>query len=463
MVIPLDGFLREGFIDIPKILSSGRELELFPGLLEDVETIRGRDFPLLDRSQRVYLDSTATSQEPQPVKDRMHDYRRANLRGSNHSKNSAEAREAQLRHDEARQKLIAFFNSHNYLVGFTGGTTDSSNWVASRFPFEKGDALLITEAEHNSQILTARNLAREKGADVCYIPITLPEGRLDLKYLKEVVSKRKKGKVLLNLVHVSNVSGVINPVSEIRQILGDRGFIYLDMAQSAGHLPIDLDALDVDFAGISSHKMYGPMGIGAIFVNKKSERSITNRISGGSAVDLISRWFTNSAESPARFEPGTQDLEGAIEGGYALDYLDRVGMDRVEAHDKELGKYLLGELRKIEGVRVYGPTEFKDRASVVTFNVGPLMRKSYDRVAQELDKRGVSVRDGCFCAHIYLARLFGVPKFAHEARTGLVKLGVSKEVFKVPGAVRASFAFYNNLSDAHRAVVAVREVADVLI
>ncbi|MCX6707000.1 MAG: aminotransferase class V-fold PLP-dependent enzyme, partial [Candidatus Woesearchaeota archaeon] len=322
----LDDYLKGRFVDIPRILSDGKESRLFPGLLRDVEAIRKSDFPLFDKERRVYLDSTATSQEPQTIKDMMHEYRSTHIRGSDHSKNSAESREAQLRHDESRQKLAAFFNSHNYLVGFTSGTTDSSNWIASRFPFEKGDVLLITEAEHNSQILTARNIAKDKGVEVSYVPVILPEGRLNLDYLRKFVSKRKEGKIILNLVHASNVSGVINPVREIRDIIGEKGFIYLDMAQSAGHLPIDLDGLDIDFAGISAHKMYGPMGVGAIFINKKSERHVTNRISGGSAVNLVSRWFTDPSGLPARFEPGTQNLEGAIEFGFALDYLSQIGM-----------------------------------------------------------------------------------------------------------------------------------------
>jgi cysteine desulfurase/selenocysteine lyase len=455
----LDNYLKGGFVDVPRILSEGKESRLFPGLLKDVDSIRKSDFPLFDKEKRVYLDSTATSQEPQSVKDRMHEYRSTHIRGSDHSKNSAEAREAQSRHDEARQKLMDFFNSHDYIVGFTSGTTDSSNWVASRFPFEKGDALLITEAEHNSQILTARNMAKDKGVDVSYVPVTLPEGRLNLDYLRKFVSKRKKGKILLNLVHASNVSGVINPVREIRDIIGDKGFIYLDMAQSAGHMPIDLDSLDIDFAGISAHKIYGPMGIGAIFINKRSERYLNNNISGGSAVNLVSRWFTNSSGLPARFEPGTQDLEGVIEFGFALDYLSKIGMNKIEAHDAELGKYFLGEMQKIDGIKVYGPTEFDDKTSIVTFNVGGGFGVNHEKTARELDERGISVRDGCFCAHIYTSQLLNAPRIAHEIRTLLGKAGVKKDLLMLPGAVRASFAFYNNLDDAYKAVSAIKEIS----
>ena len=449
----------EGFIDVPRILSEDSIGELFPELIPNLEDIRARDFPNFGLHGRIYLDSAATSQEPLSVLERMHEYRRTQIRGSNHSRNSAEAKEAQERFDEAREKVGDFFNAHNYIVGFTSGTTDCSNFVATRFPFGREDILILTEMEHNSQILTARNFAKKAGADVAYVPIS-KEGRLDLDFLYKVVSKRKGGTILLNLVHASNVTGIVNPVEEIRNILGDRGFIYLDMAQSAGHIPINLDSLDVDFAGVSSHKMYGPMGIGAVFINKRSERYIGNDISGGSAVDMVSKWFTATSSSPERFEPGTQDLEGAIEWGFAIDYLRDLGMDKVEAHDRQLGEYFIGELQKIPGIRVYGPAEFRDRIPVVTFNINSIIRKNYDTVARDLDARGISVRDGCFCAHMGMSRLLGIPALGEEARAGLMTLGISKNLIKLPGAVRTSFAFYNNIQDAYAAVCAIREICE---
>ena len=452
---------NDGFIDIPKIISDRVEFELYPGLLKDVYRIREEDFPLLDNLGRVYLDSAATSLEPQSVIERMHTYRMTHIRGSNHSRNSAEAKEAQGRNDEARQKVQDFFDASDYLIGFTGGTTDISNYVATRFPFEKGDTLILTDMEHNSQVITARNFAKRAGAEVVYVPVSLPEGRLDLDYLKDAISKRgnKKGKILMNLVHVSNVTGVVNPVKEIRNILGDRGFIYLDMAQSAGHMPIDLDDLDVDFAGVSSHKMYGPMGIGAICVNKESERYIGRDISGGNAVKLVSRWFTAHADAPLRFEPGTQDLEGALEWGYAIDYLRQIGMSNIETHDRELGKYFVGELQKIDGITIYGPKEYEDRTAVVSFN-NSTMGKNHEEVARELDRRGISVRDGCFCAHIYTSQNLGAPTIVNDMRVWLMGIGFPKGLLLLPGAVRTSFGFYNTLEDAYKTVVAIRELSD---
>ena len=215
-------------------------------LLPNINEIRERDFPLFERKGRIYLDSTATSQEPQTVKNAMHEYRCNTIRGSNHSKNSLEAREAENQFEEAREKLLNFFGAGNYILCFTSGTTDSSNWLATRFPFKRDDLLILTNIEHNSQLVTFRNIARVYGAKIKFIPENAITGQIDLYTLNKLVKKHKKGKILINLIHASNVTGVINPVQEVRKIIGERGFIYLDMAQSAGHMPINLDELDVD-------------------------------------------------------------------------------------------------------------------------------------------------------------------------------------------------------------------------
>ncbi len=427
--------------------------------VHDITFIRARDFPQLDASGRVYLDSAATTQEPLSVITQMYQYRREHVRGSNHSKNSCEARAIDAQVENARKKIKAFFKAQNYTVGFTSGTTDTSNFIATRFPFKKGDTLILTEMEHNSQILTARTFAKRAGAKVLYVPVSVLNGKLDLEQLKNVVSEIKSGKILLNLVHVSNVTGIINPVKEIREIIGERGFVYLDMAQSAGHIPINLDDLDVDFAGISAHKMYGPMGIGAIFINERSKRYIDNSISGGSAIEMVSRKHAAPCSSPARFEPGTQDLESAIEWGFAIDYLNNIGIENIERYDSELVQYFIEELQKILGVRIYGALDTKDRSAVVTFNIGSYLKKNYDKVARELDKLGICVRDGCFCAHIYIAQLVGLPKTFLEYRTKLMELGVSKKMMKTFGAVRVSFAFYNTKEEVTRALQAIKKIA----
>ncbi len=459
---------QDGFIDVPVIIRANRVREFYPGLIDNGR-MRQEDFPSLMSSGRRYFDSAATSQEPLSVRKKMLDYALTHARGSNHSKNSREAREAQGMYDDAKAKLAHLLHAGDYLTAFTAGTTDSSNWVATRFPFEKGDLLLLSELEHNSQILTARNSARRAGADVKYIPVSVPDGALDLDYIRRVVESRKHGKILINLVQASNLTGTVSPVMDIRRIVGDRAYIYLDMAQSAGHMIVDLNALDVDFAGVSAHKMNGPMGIGAIFINsrsKRAERILGNHVSGGSAVELVSRDVTVYEKGLRRFEPGTQDIEGAIEWGFAIDYISRLGMDWIRCHDKALGGYFMGELQKIEGVRIYGPQSPENRSGIVTFNIGSFLRKNYEKVAIRLDELGDSVRDGCFCVHIGTAKLLGISK-VQNARAWLLQHGMTQKflnlpnlLVKLPGAVRFSFTFYNTLEEVHQAVLDVRQVRD---
>ncbi|MFA6088849.1 MAG: aminotransferase class V-fold PLP-dependent enzyme [Candidatus Woesearchaeota archaeon] len=447
------------FINVPKLVRENKIKEVFPNLNPNVYNIRANDFPLFDKLGRIYLDSTATSQEPKSVKDKIHEYKTTHIRGSNHSKNSEEARESHKQYENARQNISSFFGANNYVMGFTSGSTETSNWLGMHFPLNEGDNLILTEMEHNSQILTARHIAKKNGVNVYYVPVNKKDGSLNLDTLQEIVKKQKKGNIIMNLVHVSNFTGIINPVEKIREILGDRGFLYLDMAQSAGHIPINLDKLDVDFAGVSSHKMCGPMGMGAIFINNRSKRHIQNDISGGSAVKMVSKTFESPVDFPANIEPGTQNIEGAIEWSYAVDFLKNISMQKIELHDRELAKYFSGELSKIKSIRQYGPSDFNMRTGILPFNIGCFIRKNYDDVANYLDTKGISVRDGCFCTHIYTAKMIGLPRIVHEGRTLLLNAGISDKLLKLPGTVRASFAFYNTIEEAHKVVNAIREYA----
>lgn len=447
--------LSNGLIDVPRIISSGSASRFLPGLLPNIEMIRKRDFPLLEKpgeTGRVYLDSGATSQEPRRVIEQMYEYRLSHLRGSNHSSNSAEARRAQEDYEGAKDKLRRFFNAKDYSIAFTSGTTGTSNLLAARFNYAGISLVLATEAEHNSQIVTARNCAAAAGVAFDLLPV-LRDGSVDLDYLK-IILNRSTGRILLNLVHASNVTGTINNVEQIRQIAGDRVLIYLDMAQSAGHVPIDLSELGVDFAGVSAHKMYGPTGIGALAISKTGNLYLNDLISGGGAVKLVARNVTAYADSPERFEPGTQNLEGAVEWGFAIDYLSTIGMDKIAAHDAELGRYFSAELAKFNKIYIYSPTSSKDRVPIFVFNSRGIR---YNLFAQELDKLGISVRDGCFCAHFLMSRLSGKSHTFMDARASdLIKSGRNTE--GLPGAVRVSFAFYNNLQDAYRAITAINEI-----
>jgi cysteine desulfurase/selenocysteine lyase len=425
-------------------------MTIFP----DQDKIRQKDFPLLDSLNRVYLDNTATSQEPLSVLKKMYHFRRHNLRGSNHSENSDEAKNYDHLVKDAREKLIKFFHASNYCAVFTKNTTESSNMIACRFPFEKNGVLIVTEMEHNSEIVTAANHIEKAGGKVIYAPIT-SEGRLDLEKLDEII-KDCKCQVLLNIVHIANFTGVINPIGDIKKKYGDKIYVYADLAQSGGHLPINLDAMNVDFAGTSSHKMNGPMGMGALFIRKDRVDMLSKEIAGGGAVKRVTKEKFVYMDSPACFEPGTQDLEGIIEFGYTLDYLTSIGMDRIHRYDHALTKYFHDEMRKIKGISLFGPTNFVDRSSIVSFNIGGVY--SHNPTARALNKKNISVRNGCFCAHIYVARMVGL---SDEEYQNIVSQDVSYE--ELPGAVRASFSFYNNLYDADHALTAIEDLSRTIL
>ncbi len=420
--------------------------QIFPN--QDV--IRQRDFPLLDKLNRIYLDNTATAQEPFTVINRMHEFRLTHIRGSNHSENSVEAKTYDKLVDEVRKKLVSFFHASNYCVVFTKNTTESSNIVGCRFPFDKDSTLIATEMEHNSEIVTSANMCYKAGGKVQFAPID-KQGRLDLEKLDELI-RQAKGMVLLNIVHIANFTGLINPIGEIKKRYGDKIFVYADLAQSGGHLAINLDEMNVDFAGTSSHKMNGPMGMGALFIRKDRADMLSREIAGGGAVKRVTKEQFIYMESPACFEPGTQDLEGIIEFGYTLDYLQEIGMDRIHQWDYTITRYFCEELQKIKGITTFGPELFQDRTAIVPFNIWDIY--SHNQAARELDKRGISVRNGCFCAHIYVARMIGL---SDEEYQEIVRKDVSHE--ELPGSVRASLSFYNNLRDVQRTLEAVEELS----
>jgi len=452
----------EGFIDIPAIQNDDLLGELFPGLLPEVEDIRKKDFPQLVEQGRAYLDNGATTQEPISVIQEFSDWRIARIRGSNHSRWSQEAIDAQTDFDASKTTLRNYLGAQNYHIAITSGTTESSNLVATRFDYQPGDLLVVSFMEHNSQIITARNFAKRAGVEVAYMPST-PEGKLDLAGLQEIIETTEHDRLFMNLVHVSNVTGATNPVKEIREMLGEEAIIYLDMAQSAAHMPIDLDDLGVDFAGLSAHKMYGPFGLGALLVKQGSEKYLNNLVLGGGAVDFVTPDLELPVGEPERFELGTKNLEGAHEWALSLDWISKIGINRIQAHEKELGKYFASELTKIDGVQILGYDEARS-ASIITFNVGGHGRMMHGRVAQKLDSDGTIVRNGCFCAHVYTAALTDTEQYGRERLEEYLHDYVPGPADNVvPGGVRLAFAPYNTMEEAYNTVQKVREIADMMM
>ena len=386
-------------------------------LLPDV---RG-DFPLLTRTVRngkplVYLDSGATAQKPRTVLDAVRDFEERH--------NGAVGRGAHLLAEEATALLESARESVATLVGagadevvWTENATAAINLVASgignatsgiggpeaeRFRVGPGDEICVTETEHHANLVPWQQLAVRTGATLRWMPVD-DQGRLILDDLDAIVTERTK---VLAFTHVSNVTGVISPVSALvarAQAVG--ALTVLDACQSVPHLPVDVRALDVDFAAFSGHKMLGPTGIGALYGRKELLDALPPSVFGGGAVTLVSMDSTAWHPAPTRFEAGTQPVAQAIGMGAAARYLMDIGMDRVEAHEREIGSLLREGVAQIPGTRLLGPVgsalerDVIGLAAVVVDGVHP-----HD-VGQLLDDRGIAVRVGHHCAQPLHKRL----------------------------------------------------------
>lgn len=444
----------EGFVHLPGI-PSARWSEFFPGLL----TLRDSTFPKQRQLDVICLDNGATTQMPKPVVDRFREWQDSHIRLSDHSGHGGEQ-------DLTRAVVRRFFGAEDYHVSFSSGTTASLQRLGIDFKYTPETLLLIAEDNHHSHMLSARKRAGEKGATVKYIPVD-EHGILDLEWLeRETHGFGNFDNVLINIVHASNVSGVIHDVPEIRRIVGDEALISLDMAQSAVHVyPLCLDDLGVNFAAVSSHKMHGPTGLGALFVKKGDEVYLGNLVSGGHAVLGVSQNHTAYAEPPERFEAGTQALDQITAWRFALEHLMGTGMENILAQEHTLAAYLRDQLGRIPGVRLYGPEGYDPRlqTSVTTFNIGS-SQTNYELVRDKLKerkqgKKPTYSRAGCFCAHILVARLTGKPMADVDAAVQAMINGRTKEELGVPGAVRVIPGYDTTLNDCYSMVLQTRDIA----
>lgn len=408
------------------------------------------DFPLLTRTVRngkdlVYLDSGATSQRPRAVLDAVRDFEERH--------NGAVARGAHLLAEEATGLFEAARASVATLVGasydeivWTENATAAINLVASgignatsgiggdeasRYRIGPGDEICVTETEHHANLVPWQQLAIRTGATLRWIPVD-DLGRLILDDLDSLVTERTK---VLAFTHVSNVSGVISPVATLVDRAKAVGALtVLDACQSVPHLPVDVKDLDVDFAAFSGHKMLGPTGIGALYGRKDLLDALPPSVFGGGAVTIVSMEATAWHEAPTRFEAGTQPVAQAVGMGSAAEYLMELGMERVEAHEREIGHTLRQGVAAIDGVRLLGPVGSADERDVIGLAALTVEGVHPHDVGQLLDDRGVAVRVGHHCAQP-LHRRFGVT-----------------------GSTRASAHVYTTPADAEAFLAALAEV-----
>jgi cysteine desulfurase/selenocysteine lyase len=396
-----------------------------------------KDFPILDQEinghSLIYFDNAATSQKPRAVLDaivRYYEHDNANVhRGIHELSNRATGA-----YEAARERAATFINARAAQeIIFTRGTTEGINLVANTWALahlKPGDKILLSELEHHSNLVPWQMLAERTGAKLAYLPITGDEGTLDLSRLDQQLADGVK---LLSITHISNSMAVVNPVTDICARASKHGVVtVIDAAQSAGHLPLDVQAIGCDFLAFSSHKICGPTGMGVLYGRRELLENLPPYQGGGEMISKVEYFHTDYNVAPHRFEAGTPHIEGAVGLHAALDYLDAIGRDRIFAHDQELAEHCAGRLREFPGIRIFGPK--KGRAGLVSF---VLPNAHALDVATMLDQRGVAVRMGHHCNQ---------PLHA--------KLGV-------PATLRASFYFYNTKDEVDRFIEILKKVVAV--
>jgi cysteine desulfurase/selenocysteine lyase len=403
----------------------------------DVAAIR-RDFPILHQQVNgkplVFLDNAASSQRPQQVIDAIsyyYEHDHANVHRGVHtlSQRATDAFEG------AREKVRRFINARSSKeVIFVRGTTEGVNLVAQSFlrpRIQAGDEILISHLEHHANIVPWQLLCEQTGAVLKVIPIT-QTGEVDFAAFEQLIGTRTK---LLALAHVSNALGTVVPVEKFIAVAKRHGVpVLLDGAQAVPHSIVDVQTLDCDFYCFSGHKMCGPTGIGVLYGRESLLRAMPPWQGGGEMILTVSFEKTTYNDLPAKFEAGTPHIAGAIGLGVAIDYLSRIGMDRIANYEHQLLDHATATLSKIEGVRIVGTAPRK--AAVLSFELKGIHPHDIGTI---LDVEGVAIRTGHHCAMPVM------------------------DFFKIPATARASFAFYNTHEEVDRLAAAVKRAQEIFL
>jgi cysteine desulfurase/selenocysteine lyase len=379
-------------------------------------------FPILHQEVNghplVYLDSAASSQKPRSVIDavsRYYELDNANVHRGVHTLGSR----ATDAYEGAREKVAAFLNAESpEQIIFTRGTTTALNLVATgyaRTVCGEGDEIVITPMEHHSNLIPWQQAAKATGATLKYIPLQ-PDGTLSLEDVEKTITPRTK---VVSVTYVSNVLGVVNPIKAIAEIAHRAGAIMVvDGAQSTPHKRVDVQDLGADFYAFSGHKMCAPTGIGALYGKRALLENMEPIEFGGEMIDFVELFDSTWKDIPYRFEGGTPVIAGAVGLGAAIDFLESVGLDEIERHERRLAAYAYERLSTIEGLQMYGPKE--NRVGLITFNLDDV--HPHD-VATVLDSKGIAIRAGHHCCQPLMRWL------------------------NVSATARASFYLYNTESD----------------
>lgn len=401
-----------------------------------VQQVRG-DFPVLAREVHgqplVYLDSAASAQKPEQVIHAEATFYRHGYAAVHRGIHTLSA-EATQRMEDVRQKVAHFLHAASAEeIVFVRGTTEAINLVANSWGnsnVKAGDNIVITAMEHHANIVPWQMLCARSGAELRVIPLT-PDGTLQLDAVEALFDERTR---LLAVTQVSNVLGTENPLAALMTLAHDHGAkVLVDGAQAVMHLPVDVQTLDCDFYAFSGHKLYGPTGIGALYVKAEILQEMPPWEGGGSMIDTVSLTEgTTWTKAPWRFEAGTPNTGGIIGLGAALDYVNGLGLTAIDEYEQTLMRYALDALATVPDLHLYGPAE---RRGVIAFNLGK--HHAYD-VGSFLDNYGIAVRTGHHCAMPLMA------------------------FYQVPAMCRASLAMYNTVEEVDRLVAGLQRIRRLL-
>lgn len=395
------------------------------------------DFPILSREvygkPLVYFDNTASTQTPRQVVDTVTDmyfHHKANVHRGVH----ALSQEATSLMEESRRKVKDFIGATSEKeVIFTRGTTESINLVASSYGalLNEGDEVILSVMEHHSNIVPWQLLRDRRGIVIKVVPI-LEDGSLDMEAYRNLLSPRTK---VVSITHVSNVLGTVNPVREIIRLAHEAGAVALiDGAQAVAHIPVDVKELGADFYVFSSHKLYGPTGIGVLYGRESLLEKMPPYQGGGEMISHVAFDHTTFAELPFKFEAGTPDYVGIAALHTALEYVEKIGLLPIAAHEEKLLAYTTARMLEIPGMRIFGTAPGK--SAIISFLIGNAHH--YD-TGMLLDKLGIAVRTGHHCAQPLMQAL------------------------GIEGTVRASFALYNTLDECDRFIQALHRITPMLL
>ena len=403
--------------------------------MKDVYKIR-EDFPILSKkingSDLVYFDNAATSQTPTQVIQKIVEYyenHNSNIHRGLHSLSA----DATNQYESSRKKIQNHFGIKNdYEVIFTSGTTHGINIVSSGLESQIGssDELIVSEMEHHSNIVPWQILCEKTGAKLRVIPMK-DNGSIDIEAFKKMLNNNVKF-VFVN--HVSNSLGTINPIKELIDLSHkNKTKVLIDGAQGAAHFKINLSEIDVDYYVASAHKLCGPTGVGFLYGKSELLEELPPYQGGGEMISSVTFEKTEYADLPHKFEAGTPNISGVIGFGAAIDYMNNIGFDNIEAHEQELLKYATDRLNKIPGIKIYG--DQVNKISVISFN---LSNHHPSDIGSILDQFGIAVRTGQHCTQPIM------------------------DFYKIPGTVRVSLSFYNTKSEIDLLIDALEKASTML-